>query len=140
MAGMDETDDVPPESYPQPAHVDGALMISFGAVIPGREGAAVDSFTRLSRYLGRLLSDEAISRFQPFFFADGLEGDVRGFFLLEGRRERLDQLRRESEFVHELMVTGGGVANLRCHTLIAGSEAGRLVNLYRAVRAEMGFL
>ena len=52
-------------------HVDGALMISFGAVHVGREALAVDQFTELSRYLGRLLAEGAISGFRPYFFADG---------------------------------------------------------------------
>src|SRR5207245_5976451 len=70
-------------------HVDGALLISFGAVHVGREALAVDQFTELSRYLGRVLAEGAISGFRPYFFADGRSGDVVGFLLLEGRRDRL---------------------------------------------------
>jgi hypothetical protein len=121
-------------------HVDGALMISFGAVHVGREGLAVAQFTELSRYLGGLLGDGAISGFRPFFFADGRAGDVVGFFLLEGRRERLDALRREMAFVRQVLRAGAATANVRVQTLIAGTEAGRLVKLYRDVREELGLL
>ena len=121
-------------------HVDGALMISFGAVHVGREALAVDQFTELSRYLGRLLAEGAISGFRPYFFADGRAGDVVGFFLLEGRRQRLDDLRREADFVRQVLRAGAATANVRVQTLIAGSEAGRLVNLYRDVRKELGLL
>ena len=121
-------------------HVDGALLISFGAVHVGREALAVDQFTELSRYLGRVLAEGAISGFRPYFFADGRSGDVVGFLLLEGRRDRLDRLRREEDFVRHVLKAGAATANLRVQTLIAGSEAGRLVNLYREVRTDLGLI
>jgi hypothetical protein len=65
---------------------------------------------------------------------------VTGFFLLEGRREDLDALRREEWFQRLLLRAGAVVTNVRVHTLIAGSEAGRLVNLYREVRGDLGLL
>lgn len=121
-------------------HRDGAVMISFGAVVPGREQLAVASFTELSRYLGRLVADERLRGFKPFFFADGLVGDVSGFFLLEGQRDDLEAVRREPEFGRQLLRAGAASSNVRVHTLVAGSEAGRLVNLYREVRAELGLI
>jgi hypothetical protein len=125
-----------------PAHqiVDGALMLSFGAVVPGRERLAVEMFTEVSRYLGRLFSAGVLTSFKPFFFADGMLSDVSGFFLLEGRRADLDALRRDEEFVRQVLRTGGTTSNVRVHTLVAGAEAGRLVNLYRSVRSELGLL
>lgn len=115
-------------------------MISFGQVHPGREALAVDMFTAVSRYLGSLRSDEVVYSFKPFFFADGVLADMSGFFLLEGHRERLDDLRRDEEFVKILLRAGAAVENVRVHTLIAGSEAGRLVNLYREIRRELGLI
>lgn len=129
-----------PEERPPHAHVDGALMISFGAVYPGREKLAVSMFEEVSRKLGELYSDGTASSFKPFFFADGMLNDVAGFFVLEGRRQDLDALRREEWFQRMLLRAGSTVGNVRVHTLIAGSEAGRLVNLYREVRKELGFL
>lgn len=132
-------EDVPEVRAPH-EHVDGALMLSFGAVYPGREKLAVTMFEEVSRRLGELLTDGTISSFKPFFFADGMLSDVAGFFVLEGRRETLDALRREAWFQRLLLRAGSSVGNVRVHTLIAGSEAGRLVNLYREVREELGFM
>ena len=132
-------DDDVPDERPQPIHTSGALMLSFGAVHPGREALAVAQFTEVSRYLGKLLADDVIENFKPFFFADGMQGDVSGFFLLEGQRERLDALRRREDFQRLVLRTGAATANVRVHSLIAGTEAGRLVNLYRDVRSELGF-
>ena len=135
----DDSDDI--ESDPPPhAHVDGALMLSFGAVHASREQLAVDTFTELSRQLGVLLTEKVISAFKPYFFADGMSGDVSGFFLLEGHRERLDELRRDERFVRLVLKAGAATANVRVQTLVAGSEAGRLVNVYREVRSELGLI
>lgn len=137
MAGT--ADDVPEERPPH-QHVDGGLMLSFGAVYPGREKLAVTMFEEVSRRLGELLTGGTISSFKPFFFADGMLNDVAGFIVLEGRRETLDAVRREEWFQRMLLRAGAAVGNVRVHTLVAGSEAGRLVNLYREVRGELGFL
>ena len=126
--------------YPAHAPIDGALMVSFGAVHTGREALAVELFTELSRYLGKLLADGKVSAFRPFFFADGMMGDVLGFFLIEGRRDALDQLRREEEFVRMILRAGAASQNVRVHTLMAGSQAGRLVRLYGEVRSELGLI
>jgi len=115
-------------------------MLSFGAVHPGREALAVDVFTEVSRYLGKLLGDDVITSFEPYFFADGQLGDVSGFFIVQGMRERLDELRRDEAFTRLVLRTGAATQNMRVHTLVAGSEAGRLVNLFREVRTELGLI
>lgn len=129
-----------PEQQPHPEHVSGALMLSFGAVHIGREALAVDMFTEVSRHLGRLLADDAITAFSPFFFADGQLGGMSGFFLVEGHRERLDAIRRDPAFQQLILRTGAATANVGVHTLVAGTEAGRLVNLFRSVRRDLGLI
>jgi len=124
----------------RPPRVDGALMLSFGAVHAGREALAVDVFTEVSRYLGKLLADDVITTFEPYFFADGQLGDVSGFFIVQGMRERLDELRRDEAFTRLVLRAGAATQNMRVHTLVAGSEAGRLVNLFREVRTELGLI
>ena len=121
-------------------HVDGALMVSFGAVHPGRERLAVDIFTELSRYFGQRLSDGDLTSFQPYFYGSGAVGGTIGFFLLEGHRERLDDLRNDESFARLLLRAGAATSNVRVDPLLAGPEAGRLVNLYREVRDELGLL
>jgi hypothetical protein len=138
MSDIPDDDDVEP--VPHRPHVDGALMLSFGPVHPGREALAVATFTEISRYLGKLLADELISSFQPFFFAEGAQNGVIGFFLIEGHRDRLDALRRDGSFTRLVLRSGAATQNMRLQTLVAGSEAGRLVNLYREVRAELGLI
>ena len=115
-------------------------MVAFGAVHPGREALAVETFREVSRYFGKLLANEVITSFQPFFYADGSQGETVGFFILEGQRARLDDLRREEDFGRLVLRAGAATRNVRVHTLVAGSEAGRLVNVYREVREGLGLL
>ena len=133
-------DEEVPEPVPHPPQIDAALMVSFGAVHPGREALAVETFREVSRYFGKLLANEVITSFQPFFYADGSEGETVGFFILEGQRARLDELRREDDFSRLILRAGAATRNIRVHTLVAGSEAGRLVNVYREVREGLGLI
>ena len=119
-------------------HVDGALLVSIGAPHIGRERLAGEAFTEMSRYFGQRLSDGELSSFQPFFFADGAVAGMVGFFLLEGRREVLDALRRHETFVRLLVRARAANADVRVDTLLAGPDAGRLVNLAREVHDELG--
>jgi len=135
----DDMDGVLPETLDHEG-VDAAVMLSFGSVIPGREALAVDMFTEVGQVLGRLMDAGAITSFRPYFFADGSAGDVSGFFLLHGRRARLDELRRDEAFVALVLRVGAAVANVRAQSLVAGSGAGRMVNLYREIRADLGLL
>ena len=131
------------DDVPTPAdheHVSGALMLSFGEIHPGREAAAIEAFRELARFFGRLLSDGTITEFKPYFFADGALGDILGFFLVEGRREKLDELRRTEAFRRVHLRMGAASEHVRVNTMAAGSEAGRLANLYREVRADLGLV
>ena len=140
MADVEIPDDEQYEQQFEHHHVDGGLMISFGQVMPGREALAVQQFTDVSRFLGKLLADDVISSFKPYFFADGAVGDMSGFFIIEGGRLELDELRRSEAFVKMLLRAGAAVQNVRAQTLVAGSEAGRLVNIYREIRTELGLI
>src|SRR5438552_981514 len=57
------SEDLEPTIVEPHTHIDGAVMISFGAVQTGREALAVETFLELSRYLGQLLTDGVIAEF-----------------------------------------------------------------------------
>lgn len=131
-------DDVAPTAHPR--HLSGAVMLSFGPVLPGREALAIETFTEVSRFFGEVLADEVIESFKPYFFEGGVVGDIVGFFLVEGQRDRLDELRRREDFQRLVLRAGAATASVRVSALVAGTEAGRMVNLYRTVRQELGLL
>jgi len=49
-------------------------------------------------------------------------------------------LRRDEAFTRLVLRAGAATQNMCVHTLVAGSEAGRLVNLFREVRTELGLI
>ena len=122
------------------SHRTGAMMLSFGAVHPGREALAVETFTEVSRFLGEVLADGVIESFSPYFYDGGAVDGTAGFFLLAGQQEHLDALRRREDFRRLVLRAGAATAGVRVHQLVAGSAAGRMVNLYRSVREELGLL
>lgn len=129
-----------PGDVPAPRHVTGALMLSWGPVHVGRELLAVDVYDEVFKYLGRLHGEGRIDRFRPYFFADGNLSGTTGFFIIEGDRSTLDDLRRSAEFVRLLIKANAVASNVRISTLTAGTEAGRFIHLYREVRAELGLV
>ena len=121
-------------------HETAAVMLSFGAVHPGREALAVDTFTEVSRFLGEVLADGVIDSFKPYFYDGGTVGGSAGFFLIGGHQEALDGLRRREDFRRLVLRAGAATSGVHVHPLVAGSAAGRMVNLYRSVREELGLL
>jgi hypothetical protein len=132
------TDPELPDQLEPHTRINAALMLSFGEVVPGREHLASESLVEVSRFLGSALSDDRISHFTPYFFADGPLADVVGFFLIEAEsRSQLFDLRTDQEFEEILAKAVISVRNIRLNTMHTGSEAGRILNLHRRVRDEI---
>jgi len=123
-----------------PSHRTGAVMLSFGAVHPGRERLAVETFTEVSRFLGEVLADGVIESFAPYFYEGGAVDGTAGFFLLAGQQQQLDGLRRRDDFRRLVLRAGAATTGVAVHQLVAGAAAGRMMNLYRSVREELGLL
>lgn len=144
MSDSDVFDDEHPEEVPterEPIeHVDGALMVSFGAVVPGRERLASENFVEVSQYFGKLRADGRISDFRLYFFADGQFAETNGFWILQGRRRDLDAIRTDEEFIRLFARGTASNQNVRIENLWAGATAGRIANVYREARREIGLL
>jgi hypothetical protein len=76
---------------------DEALFLGWGEVVRGRETKAVDVFNESIEYYGRLQQDGKIESFDAWFLAPH-GGDLGGFILLHGEREKLDEIQRSEEF------------------------------------------
>ena len=75
----------------------GALFVGWGALIPGREGAARRVLNEAVQYLQRLQREGTIDSFE----AVALEphgGDLTGFVLVRGDREAISRMRVSDEF------------------------------------------
>jgi hypothetical protein len=85
---------------------DEALFIGWGDVVRGRERKALEVFNESLRYYARLQQDGTVESFDAWFLAPH-GGDLAGFILLRGERERLDKVQRSADF--ELLMTRAGM-------------------------------
>ena len=75
----------------------GALFIGWGAGVPGRERQALQVFNEAMQYYAGLQQQGEIESFEPVAL-EPHGGDLAGFCLLRGERERLSRLRHSDEF------------------------------------------
>ena len=76
---------------------DHGVFMGFGAPARGRESGATKVFTEFVQYLGAQQAQKNIESFEPVFLqAHG--GDLGGFFLVKGEREKLDRMIASEEF------------------------------------------
>src|SRR5258708_40371520 len=76
----------------------GALMIGWGPVVPGREQKSLLVFNEAIQYYTRLQQEGTIESFEPVAL-EPHGGDLQGFVLGRGDREKLNALRTSEEFV-----------------------------------------
>ena len=76
----------------------GALMIGWGPVVRGREQKALQVFNEAIQYYTRLQQQGMIESFEPVAL-EAHGGDLQGFVLVRGDREKLNALRTSEEFL-----------------------------------------
>jgi hypothetical protein len=116
---------------------DEALFIGWGEVVRGRERKAVEVFNESIQYYGQLQQDGTIERVDAWFLAPH-GGDLAGFVLLHGERERLDEIQRSPEFERlqtraGMIVDGTGVVNA-----YTGDALARQMGQFEAATADLG--
>ncbi|MCA9669479.1 MAG: hypothetical protein KC503_27980 [Myxococcales bacterium] len=82
-----------------------ALLLGWNRAIPGYAGAAGELFNAWTTYVTNHVENGVIERFVPVIFNHGHLGDLNGFFLLEGDREKLENLRWTDDFQNLAMQT-----------------------------------
>jgi hypothetical protein len=91
----------------------GALFVGWGAAVAGREAKALQVFGEAIQYYTRLQGRGAIDGFEPVALQPH-GGDLAGFLLVKGDREKLAALLVDDEFINlnaraQLVVTNFGV-------------------------------
>ncbi len=116
---------------------DEALFLGWGEIVRGRERQAVEVFNESVQYYGQLQQDGAIESFDAWFLAPH-GGDLAGFIILRGERERLDEIERTPEF--ERLQTRAGMIAERTGTLHAytGEALGRLMGQFQEASEDLG--
>ncbi|HEV8653896.1 MAG TPA: hypothetical protein VGR85_00085 [Candidatus Limnocylindria bacterium] len=76
---------------------DHGIFLGFGTPARGRENGATKVFAEFIQYLGGQQAQKNIESFEPVFLqAHG--GDLGGFVLVKGEREKLDRMIASDEF------------------------------------------
>lgn len=76
---------------------DYGLFIGFGAPVRGREKQAMKVFNEVFEYYSRLQQEGEIESFEPVLL-EPHGGELGGYFLLRGDRDKLDRVRASKEF------------------------------------------
>lgn len=85
---------------------DSVLFLGWNRPAVGREERAFNLWRDAMEFYGKLQSDGQIESFEPVILnAHG--GDLNGFILIKGSRQKLDELRRDDTFMN--FVTEGGL-------------------------------
>ena len=76
---------------------DSGLFIGFGAPVRGRERQAIKVFNEGFEYYSRLQQEGEIESFEPVLL-EPHGGELGGFFLLRGDKDKLARIRGSEEF------------------------------------------
>ena len=114
----------------------GALFVGWGEVVRGRENISLQVFNEFIEYLTDLQQRGEIDGFEPVAL-EPHGGDLQGFALIRGDRERLNQLRYSAGFIR--MVNRGGtvVDSFGVVTAFVGEELQRLFASYPETTADL---
>jgi hypothetical protein len=115
---------------------DEALFIGWGDVVRGRERKAVEVFNESIQYYSQLQQDGRIESFDAWFLAPH-GGDLSGFVLLRGERERLDEVRRSPDFERIEARAGMIVDRVGVVSAYTGEALGRLMGQFQEATADL---
>lgn len=76
---------------------DFGLFIGYGAPVRGRERQAITVFNEVFEYYSRLQQEGEIESFEPVLLQPH-GGELGGFFLLRGDRDKLERIQSSEEF------------------------------------------
>jgi hypothetical protein len=115
---------------------DEALFIGWGDVVTGRAQRSIELFNEAIQYYGELQQEGKIEGFDAWLLGPH-GGDLNGFLLVRGERERLDEIRRSPEF-ERLLARGGLVLHgLGVVDAYSGDALGRLMGQFQQAAAEL---
>jgi hypothetical protein len=92
---------------------DFGLFVGFGSAVRGREQKAAQVFNEAVEYFTKLQNEGSIASWQPVFL-EPHGGDLGGFFLVWGERDKIAQIRSSDDLTRlnaraQLIVENYGV-------------------------------
>ncbi len=114
----------------------GGLFVGWGPIIPGREKSASQVLGSAHQYLARLHREGEIESFDTILL-EPHGGDLEGFVVVRGNRERLAKLRTEPEFLSVIVGVQLVHANVRVVGAYAGPEMLSLLKIWEEQEARL---
>lgn len=114
-----------------------ALFIGWGQVVRGREKQALQVFQESMEYWGRLQQEGLIDRFDVTLLAPH-GGDLNGFAVLYGDRQRLGEIRFSDEFERLLVRAASIIDGAGAVPAYTGEALGPQIQLFHAAADEFG--
>jgi hypothetical protein len=113
-----------------------ALFVGWGTVVRGREQMALQVFRETVEFWGRAQQDGRIESFEPIFL-EPHGGDLVGFFLVRGDRDRLQEIRVSEEFSRIVARAGAIVDGFGVVTAYGDEEIARLRGQFEELAGEL---
>ena len=114
---------------------DSVLFISWGESIPGREERGLEVFNEAIGLYGRMQQDGRIESFNVVLLAPN--GDLGGYFEIQGSAEQLAAVRQDEEFRRVLTDAQLIVKQMRIIDGSTGEGIARDVALYQEAIAKV---
>jgi hypothetical protein len=111
-------------------------MIGWGPAVQGREKKALQVFNEAIQYYARLQQQGTIESFEPVFLQYH-GGDLAGFVLIRGDREKLNALQSSEEFMRLSNRASLVVDNLGIINAYIGEELQRLTAEFGPLASEL---
>src|ERR1700687_6414208 len=115
---------------------DYALFIGFGAVVRGREKQAVKVFGESVQYYAELKQKGVIESFEPFLL-EPHGGDLAGFILVRGDKDKLAHLRVDDEFQRRTLRASTIVDGVGVISATTGARLGEQMAEFEKGTAEL---
>jgi len=106
-----------------------ALFVGWGAIIPGREKAAQKVLAEAVEYLVKLQQEGEIDSFEPVAL-EPHGGELIGFVLVRGEKEKVSQLRTSEAFARIMIQVQLVHTNVGVVGAYMGAEMGALFHTW----------
>ena len=114
----------------------GALFIRWGFPTPALAEKAVKAFAEATEYWKRKQDEKMIDSFEAVFL-DYIGGDLSGFLVIRGDRDKLQKIRLDPEFEERNIRVSMLVPNFGVIDAFVGEELQRRMGAYQKALAQV---
>jgi len=122
--------------------MNGALIVTWGGNVPGREAKGLEVFGRALAHFDELAKNGRIHGHKEYLALTGNVEELAGIMVVEGPVEELSKLQTE-EATRTLLIEGASIAKHFTATLTAGGDEQTLtkeITLFTKTQQGLGYL